>query len=65
MAVTVEIKQTGSTSAQLHAQPGDVITIALASTGENAELANAIANLTELGNVGGVSFVADLTGDAV
>lgn len=64
MAVTFNVKQTGSTSATLHVAKGDTITIEAASTVHNSQLAEANAHLQMLSQILGVNFVVDTTGGA-
>lgn len=64
MAVVLDVTQSGSGSTKISAQPGDTITIELASTVESSVLANAVAQLAGLSAVTGVNFVANTSGGA-
>jgi|GEM_PF-3945239 len=65
-AVSLDIIQTGSTSATLHVQPGDTITFELAETVFNNALAQAVASLNAaLGSVtGAINFATSTSGGA-
>jgi hypothetical protein len=64
MAVVFDIIQSGSTSATLHVQPGDTVTLELASTVENPVLASKIADLQALGAILGITFAINTSGGA-
>jgi hypothetical protein len=65
MAVNLDIIQTGSTSATLHVQPGDTITLELANTVQSPFVAGIVAELiAKLGTILGVTFAANTTGGA-
>jgi hypothetical protein len=64
MAVTLTLTQSGSGSTKIHAQPGDTVTIAAASTVHNSQLAAANTAIQQLSAITGVKFVIDATGSA-
>jgi hypothetical protein len=64
MAVVLDIIQSGSTSATLHVQPGDAVTLELASTVENPVLASKISDLQALGAILGITFAINTSGGA-
>lgn len=63
MAVTLQLTQAGSGTTSIHANPGDTVTLVLASTVENTILANAVAALAGLSQVTGVTFTASALGN--
>jgi len=65
MLATLDLIQTGSGSATISAQPGDVLTFELSARVWNNQLAFAVNQLNSiLGGVTGVSFVASSAGAA-
>jgi hypothetical protein len=65
VATVLDLTQTGSGSAEIHAAPADTITFELNATVFNNQLAYAVNQLNSvLGGVTGVSFVASAAGAA-
>jgi hypothetical protein len=64
MSVVLDLTQSGSGSTEIHAEPGDTITLELASVVSNSVLAAAIAGLQGLGKLLGVTFAINTAGGA-
>lgn len=64
MAVVLDLTQSGSGSTEIHAEPGDTITLELASAVSNSVLAAAVTGLTGLGNMLGIKFAINTAGEA-
>lgn len=62
-AIALDITQSGSGDAEIHAEVGDTIGFALLSPVKNDVLAAAFAGLQGLGDVTGVALVASFEGD--
>lgn len=64
-AVTLDIIQTGSASATLHVEAGDTVTLELANTVQNPQLAQAVAALNSaLAGETDITFAANTAGGA-